>query len=575
VKGDEGSDPRGDAPHWWWHMPPRARRPSPNRTPLLFALRPAATSSPSFSLASSRRMIRPPPHRHHHRFRSPPRTPPSPHLHCSLLSHRPGVSAPRSISPTLTLVARSGRLAWGRRNRASSPLFALSHRLHCPRRAHQLKLQPPPQSCRHGVARSDWLSEVGTSWAAPPHSVSSHCLHCPWLARHLKIRLPPPSRCHGDARSRWFVGGRMRLALPPPSASICHPRHPRVCHLRFPRALGRSERRGTLAVRSRFLQEAKASRQHSQTPPVHAAAPTLVAIGSVPRVCATVPDSSPPLAAADLPLPPAALIPSIEEPSVEDSFPTSEIRLHITINVVSRLNSMEEARSLSVEEQSLHEFLLDQILFLQELLEPWLVPRTIEELLGCEKVASPPLDEGIPSPPAARGRGGGKVVRGTVPTLVPPLVGASVVVRQPAEEQALLSSSRELVTRSSLVRVTMIQCISYTQCHEKVVKSFKTRPSELVVLGPSVFSHRHDRLSAKGHGGTINPKPVVPNRRLHSKRVLRRHLVHPRSCSMRPLLTGASSPASPGRRLKGLGSFLPSAWDKVVDALLGRVRYRE
>jgi hypothetical protein len=188
------------------------------------------------------------------------------------------------------------------------------------------------------------------------------------------------------------------------------------------------------------------------------ATPALVAVGSVPPVCVTIPGSSPPLATADLPIPPAAPIPSIEEPSVEDSLPASEIRLHIAINVVSRLNSVEEARSLSIEEQSLREFLLDQILFLQESLEPWLVPRTIEELLGYEKVAAPPLDEGIPSPLAA---GGGKVVRGTVPTPVPPSVGASVVVRQPAEEQALLSPSREPVTRSSFVRVAMTQFISY------------------------------------------------------------------------------------------------------------------
>jgi hypothetical protein len=59
---------------------------------------------------------------------------------------------------------------------------------------------------------------------------------------------------------------------------------------------------------------------------------------------------------------------------------------------------------LLIEEQSLHEFLLDQILFLQESLEPWLVPRIIEELLGRGKVAAPPLDKGIPSPPAAGAR---------------------------------------------------------------------------------------------------------------------------------------------------------------------------
>jgi hypothetical protein len=70
------------------------------------------------------------------------------------------------------------------------------------------------------------------------------------------------------------------------------------------------------------------------------------------------------------------------EPSAKDTLPTLEIRLHIAINIISRLNAAEDARSLSVEELLLREFLLDQMLFLQELLEPSLVPRFIEELLG-------------------------------------------------------------------------------------------------------------------------------------------------------------------------------------------------
>jgi hypothetical protein len=79
------------------------------------------------------------------------------------------------------------------------------------------------------------------------------------------------------------------------------------------------------------------------------------------------------------------------------------------------------------------------------------------------------------------------------------------MVRQPIEVQVLLSPSQESATRSSSVRVIMKQCSSYVKCHEKVVKSFKARPPELVVLGPSVFSHQHGRLAAKGHGGAINP----------------------------------------------------------------------
>jgi hypothetical protein len=38
---------------------------------------------------------------------------------------------------------------------------------------------------------------------------------------------------------------------------------------------------------------------------------------------------------------------------MEDSLPTSEIRLHIAINVASRLNATEVARSLLVEGLSL------------------------------------------------------------------------------------------------------------------------------------------------------------------------------------------------------------------------------
>jgi hypothetical protein len=48
----------------------------------------------------------------------------------------------------------------------------------------------------------------------------------------------------------------------------------------------------------------------------------------------------------------------------EDSLPVPEIRLRIAINVVSHLNATEEFRSLSTEELSLREFILDQMLLL-------------------------------------------------------------------------------------------------------------------------------------------------------------------------------------------------------------------
>jgi hypothetical protein len=102
----------------------------------------------------------------------------------------------------------------------------------------------------------------------------------------------------------------------------------------------------------------------------------------------------PPLVAASAP----SIVEAYPKPSAEDNLPMSKNRLHITINIVSRLNAAEEIRSLLVEEPLLREFLLDQIFFLQESLESSLVPRIIEELLGRELIATTPSIEHIPSP---------------------------------------------------------------------------------------------------------------------------------------------------------------------------------
>jgi hypothetical protein len=46
-------------------------------------------------------------------------------------------------------------------------------------------------------------------------------------------------------------------------------------------------------------------------------------------------------------------------------------------------------------------------------------------------------------------------------------------VREPTEELVLQSLSLEPVTMSLSAQVVMIQCISYAECHKKVVKFFK------------------------------------------------------------------------------------------------------
>jgi hypothetical protein len=134
----------------------------------------------------------------------------------------------------------------------------------------------------------------------------------------------------------------------------------------------------------------------------------------------------------------------------------SEIQLHIVINVVSCLNATEGFRSLLVEEVLLHEFLLNQILLLQESLESSLVPHVVEELLGREVVAPPPTFPPSSTPPLPSFKDipcplamGGKVVEEcpmVVCTPSPPSVRVSVVVHQPATVQVLVSPSQVLET---------------------------------------------------------------------------------------------------------------------------------
>jgi hypothetical protein len=201
---------------------------------------------------------------------------------------------------------------------------------------------------------------------------------------------------------------------------------------------------------------------------------------------------------------------------------------------------VEETRLLSVEELSLHEFLLDQILFLQELLELSLLPRIINELLGRELVAPPPSFKDIPSPPRVEGRVAERCSV-AVCTPGPLLAGASVlVVRDPTEAHVLLPSSQALETRSSFVQFAMTQCFQYAMCHGKVVMSFKARSPEFVALGlgsavpPPPHHGQPAHLVAKGYGGSNSPRMLVPHHRLPSLKLSMWCLDHRWSCSHIP-----------------------------------------
>jgi hypothetical protein len=165
-------------------------------------------------------------------------------------------------------------------------------------------------------------------------------------------------------------------------------------------------------------------------------------------------------------------------------------------------------------------------LFLQESLEPSLVPHVIEELLGRELVVASPSTEDIPSPPTV----GSKVA----------------VVRAPSEAHILLSLSQnqDPETRSPPIQVAMTHWIRDESCHGKVALLAASRPIRLV---------------AKSHGGTTSSRLVAPCHRLPCMKLLRQHLEHHWSCSLHHLHGGATSPASPDPCFGVLGGLLRSA----------------
>jgi hypothetical protein len=204
---------------------------------------------------------------------------------------------------------------------------------------------------------------------------------------------------------------------------------------------------------------------------------------------------------------PTAFEDACPELSEDDSLPAPEIRLHIAINVVSRHNAMEEFRSLSAEELSLSEYLLDQMLLLQDSLESCLVPRVIKELLGTRLDAPPPLAKDIPSPPVVEGM----VVKGCPAVVCAPCPPAASV-----------------------------------------------EPIDLGV-GPAVHPHRQARLTRRACRGSMCPKLLKPHRHALYMKPSRQRLGHRWLCSLCPLCGGASSPAAPGQCFRVLCGLLRPA----------------
>jgi hypothetical protein len=82
---------------------------------------------------------------------------------------------------------------------------------------------------------------------------------------------------------------------------------------------------------------------------------------------------------------------SVEELSEEDPLPSLNLRLHIAIKVINRLQMVQESQLLMDEEMSLIDFLLDQIVLLNEtvLQQGGMVPSIALEFLLQKKLLFP------------------------------------------------------------------------------------------------------------------------------------------------------------------------------------------
>jgi hypothetical protein len=126
------------------------------------------------------------------------------------------------------------------------------------------------------------------------------------------------------------------------------------------------------------------------------------------------------------------------------------------------------------------------------------VPRVVEELLGAKLVAPPPSTVDNPSPLAV----GGKVEEGFSMIICAPslsTVTASVVVCEPTAMQLLLLPSQVPETRSSFVQLAALGV------------------SPMVPPPPRQWA----RQAVKGCRGSINPRLLMPHRRLPSMKLSR------------------------------------------------------
>jgi hypothetical protein len=180
---------------------------------------------------------------------------------------------------------------------------------------------------------------------------------------------------------------------------------------------------------------------------------------------------------------------------------------------------------MSTEELSLREFLLDQLLLLQDSLEPCLVPHIIEELLGAKLVAPPSSSEDIPSSSVVAG----EVVEGCICAPSPPIVSASMVAYETAAAQILSSPSQVPEARSPSIQVVTSPCTLSVRWLGQVAP-----PSRWQAC-----------LAMRGRRRPFSHRLLLSRCRLPMK-LSRRCLGRRWSCSSRPQRGGTSFLTTPG-----------------------------
>lgn len=191
--------------------------------------------------------------------------------------------------------------------------------------------------------------------------------------------------------------------------------------------------------------------------------------------------------------------------------------MHIAMDVITRLNMAQEARSLSVEEISLRDFPLDQIVSLREVVAPHLIPHIVEDLLSHKQaVASLVVKDECHRPPVTsclladvQNKIDCKPVAVVTRRNTTLKVGVQATSRCTRRATLRSSPARECGRERRLARKCITRSFDRdSSCQSGVLDDIKANPPQSTTMDTMCVKQgcrRSARLAAKSHVGAVNP----------------------------------------------------------------------